>query len=110
MKKLITVLPAAVLLSACATTLDAPQHDPEERPGDTDADAAIVADDRPRYEGPELTLIFGQPGVLMKTYRSSALTGFYDIDGNRRAETEITDEAKRLTVNGDEIKIGRAHV
>lgn len=104
MKKLITVLPAAVLLSACATTLDAPQHDPEERPGDTDADAAIVADDRPRYEGPELTLIFGQPGVLMKTYSSSALTGFYDIDGNRRAETEITDEAKRLTVNGDEIR------
>ena len=41
----------------------------------------------------------------MKTYSSSALTGFYDIDGNRRAETEITDEAKRLTVNGDEINL-----
>lgn len=85
--------------------------DKENDPSDRDIDAAL-ADEGLRYEGPHVTLVYDDGGVLY-VERGASEHAFYDIDGNARvvfepgstADDGVGLSGAQLTVNGGKIAV-----
>lgn len=123
-----------LLQASCHNATPPPYHDgnssdsgDSSTPGDNDDDpsdddpsddmAEELADDTPRYIGPQVTLDYGDGGVMF-VERADAGYAFFDIDGNTRASIEPgslqtdgrTLRGTRMSVNGNNIEVSSSMV